>query len=220
MPATAMHILVVGATTLGTRAMLTGLATRGWGLRSVETVREAQDLLEAVPFDIVFAAESLPDGRGYELIETVARHSGTLLVGVALSESWLWLPVMERGANVFGKCALKADVVELEVEMLLYAPSPQNAREIASDGRLGTTRPGLKTVVSPRRKTTPAASSEIPMTSSAQSAGHRQGTLALAETEHGCEVSRLHRTRQQASEPLRTRTTRTAAGMRRPARPD
>ena len=87
--------------------MLARLTNRGFGSRTVETLREARDLLGTFRWDVVLAAESLVDGRGYDLTEIVARRSGTLLVGVPLSESCLWLPVVERGALVLGRRALK-----------------------------------------------------------------------------------------------------------------
>lgn len=220
MPSSSMSILVVGPSTLDTDPMLAGLAARGWGSRSVLTLREAQELLQTFRFGIVLAAESLADGRGYDLVDTVARHSGTLLVGVALSESFLWLPVLHRGANVLGKRAVKADLIEYEVEMLLRAPNSENVREIAGNSSLGVTRPGLHHAWSPRRKISAAASGEIPTASSAKSAQDRQQTLARAEKEHNLETSGLPGAQPPAPEPLRTRTTQPAAGMRRPARPD
>lgn len=162
MPSTAMRILAIGLDSLGTGPMLAAFANRGWGSRSVGTLREARELLRTFRFDIVLAGESLPDGRGYELIDTVARHQGTLLIGVALSENCLWLPVLQRGANVFGKRALNADLIEYEVEMLLRAPDAEPIREINRHDRLGSARPGLHHALSPQGRTTAAASGRLP----------------------------------------------------------
>ena len=180
MPATAMRILVVGPSTLGTERMLTGLASRGCGSHSVGTLRQARYLLQTFRFDIVLAAESLPDGRGYELIDTVARNSATLFVGIALSESYLWLPVLERGVNVFGGRALKAGMIEFEVQALLCTPNPENVRGIAANGQLGTTRPGLHHALSPRRKITTASNEGVSVAPSTKPAETRQHTLARA----------------------------------------
>jgi hypothetical protein len=220
MPFTGMRILLVGSGALGTTAMLTGLATRGWGSRLVKTLREAREFLAVSPSDVVLAAESLPDGRGYELADTVARNSGTLLVGVALSENYLWLPVLQRGVNVFGKCALNADLIEFEVESLLRAPGPENILEFTGNDRLGSGRPGPHRALSPRRKITAAASGNVPVAPSTKSEEARQHTLARTEKEHSPGVSRLRGTQQPSPEQLRTRTTRIAAGIHRPVRPD
>lgn len=183
MPTSAMRILVVGADTLGTGPMLMGLATRGWESRAVGTVREARELLKTFRFDIVLAAEALPDGRGYELTDLIALHQGTLLVGVALSESCLWLPVLQRGDNVFGNRALNADMIESEMEMLLRAPGLASLREITRNNRLRDARPGLHHALPPRRKIAAVASSPIPMASPDKAADRKAGTLTGAEKE-------------------------------------
>jgi hypothetical protein len=99
--------------------MLARLSDRGFRSRTVETLRAARDLLGTFRFDVVLAAESVADGRGYDLAEIVARRSGTLLVGVALSESWLWLPVVERGNYVLGRRALNPRALEMELDLVL-----------------------------------------------------------------------------------------------------
>jgi DNA-binding response OmpR family regulator len=161
MPSSAMRILAIGVDSLGTGPMLAALATRGWGSRSVGTLREARELLRTFRFDIVLAGESLPDGQGYELIDTIARHEGTLLIGVALSESCLWLPVLQRGTNVFGKRAFNADLIESEVELLLREPDAEPVREINRHDRLGTVRPGLHHALSPQGRSVAAASGRL-----------------------------------------------------------
>jgi len=105
MVVTAMRILVAGAIPAGAVEMLRRFGDRGWGSRQVVTLQQARDQLETYDFDVVLATETLCDGRGYDLSEPVARHSRTLLVGVALSESCLWLPVVERGVGVLGRSA-------------------------------------------------------------------------------------------------------------------
>lgn len=149
MPSKAIRVLAVGKLALGTNAMLARLATRGWMSRTVETLQEAQDLLETFRFEITLAAETLPDGRGYELARIVARHSGTLMVSVALSESCLWLPVVERGAKVLGQRALNANMIEMEIERVLTSNAARYTRSLG---------PGPESVVpargaSARRKT-------------------------------------------------------------------
>ena len=80
--------------------------------------------------------------RGYDVAEIVTRHLRTLLVGVALSDSCLWLPVVERGVGVLGKRALNAQMLETEMEKLLRASARDNVRDIASKPTFAGARPG------------------------------------------------------------------------------
>jgi hypothetical protein len=121
MPVLFLEILIVGNTTSsGTSKLVFSLAQRGYRSRHVDTVAEAQSVLEASRFGVVLATETLPDGRGYDLSNLVASQSGYLFVGVLLSET-LWLPVVERGSLVLGQRALNASVFESEVDIALGA---------------------------------------------------------------------------------------------------
>jgi len=119
MAAKAVRILTIGKTTFSTGATLARLGECGWGSYAVESVRAAQDLLKTFQIDVVLATESLPDGRGYDLAECVARQRGTLLVGVALSENSLWLPVVDHGERVLGSRAIGARILESELVKML-----------------------------------------------------------------------------------------------------
>lgn len=119
MAAKAVRILTVGKSTFSTGVTLARLAECGWASYAVESVRDAHNLLRAFQIDVVLAAESLPDGRGYDLADCVARQAGTLLVGVALSENSLWLPVIDHGQRVLGSRAIGARVLETELVKIL-----------------------------------------------------------------------------------------------------
>lgn len=119
MPPIALRILVVGNLFPAARDILRRFSERGWGSQLVGKLSEAGDLLGMLDYEVVLSSECLIDGRGYELADSVAAHSRTLIVGVALSESQLWLPVVERGALVLGKRALSAQMLELELTNLL-----------------------------------------------------------------------------------------------------
>jgi len=119
-----MRILVVGKPSRGTQAILSRLANMGWGSRTVETLRDAEVLVNTFRFDIVLAAEALPDGTAYEMTGMIARRGGTLLVAIALSESCLWLPTVESGTKVLGTRALNPEQLEQEAEKILR-PSDQ-----------------------------------------------------------------------------------------------
>jgi hypothetical protein len=129
MSATAMRILVIGKVLPSTRDILRRLGDQGWGARCVPSVHEAKEAMAIFDFDVTLAAESLPDGRGYDVAELIAEHARSLFVSVVLSESCLWLPVVFRGAHVLGQRALKPQMLEPELETLLSV----NARESARD---------------------------------------------------------------------------------------
>jgi len=114
-----MRILVIGDLLPGTGEILRRFTSAGWGSRIVRCLREARDLLSTFDFHVVLASEALSDGRGYDLAESISRRARTLIVGVALSESCLWLPVVYRGVNVLGRRALAPEMLEAELKDLL-----------------------------------------------------------------------------------------------------
>jgi len=78
------------------------LAAQRCGSRTVRTLREARKLLKTSHFDVVRASEALCDGRGYEPGAIVGGQSGALFVVAVVSESSLWLPVVDKGMQVLG----------------------------------------------------------------------------------------------------------------------
>jgi DNA-binding NtrC family response regulator len=129
MSVTSMRILVIGDLLPGTGQVLHHLTNARSVTRIVHNLREARDLLTTFDFHVVLASEVLPDGRGYDLAESVLRRSRTLIVGVALSESSLWLPVVFRGVNVLGRRALSPDMLEAEMKDLLGMRSLDSQRK-------------------------------------------------------------------------------------------
>src|SRR5271156_4194862 len=120
MSITSVRILIVGSTDASnTDGTMKRLARLGWGSLCVAGAREAETVLKTVQFKVVMSAERLPDGSGYELAGIVSRQCGTLFIGVALSETCLWLPVVERGVRSLGRRALNPKMVESEIEALL-----------------------------------------------------------------------------------------------------
>lgn len=105
--ATPVRVLVVGLTSANTQAMLERWRRSGWGAHMVESVHEAETVLKTIRFKVILAAENLRDGSGYELAPLVARQSGSLFISVALSETCLWLPVIEQGIKRIGKTRYK-----------------------------------------------------------------------------------------------------------------
>ncbi|HEX4002292.1 MAG TPA: hypothetical protein VHX36_06560 [Candidatus Acidoferrales bacterium] len=145
MPGTTMRILFAGTPPPVTDEILTKLAARGFGAHLATKLSEAREFLEIFRLDIVLASESLADGRGYALADAMKRQSGTLIVGVPLSESCLWLPVVERGVVVLGKRAFSPTTLEAELDRLLGIRllDEKKPRKIAlrlSDGRPASDR--------------------------------------------------------------------------------
>src|SRR5271170_1152727 len=117
-----VRILIVGPRSSGTDGTLKKLAGAGWGSHSAATVREAEIVLKTIRFKVVLSAEKLPDGTGYELAPLIGRQSGTLFIGVSLSETCLWLTVVERGSRTLGRRAMNPTMLEEEVRQLLRPP--------------------------------------------------------------------------------------------------
>ncbi|MGA7852613.1 MAG: hypothetical protein WCA15_04745 [Candidatus Acidiferrales bacterium] len=93
----------------------------GWGSHTVDNVQEAETVLKTIRFKVILAAENVSDGSGYQLAGLVARQSSNLFISVALSETCLWLPVIELGARSLGKRAINPWILETEVESILRA---------------------------------------------------------------------------------------------------
>ena len=123
-----VRVLIVGSTTSSTNGILKKLVQAGWGSHAVDGAREAETVLKTIRFKVVLSSEKLPDGTGYELAPLIARQGGSLFVGVTLSETCLWLPVIEKGERSLGKRAMNPTMLETEVSELLRALKPTEAR--------------------------------------------------------------------------------------------
>jgi hypothetical protein len=119
MSTSAVRVLIVGPTTSSTVGILKKLARAGWGSHAVAGAREAETVLKTIRFKVVLSSEKLPDGTGYELAGLIARQRGSLFIGVTLSETCLWLPVIERGEKSLGKRAINPTALEAEVSEIL-----------------------------------------------------------------------------------------------------
>ena len=119
--AATVRLLMIGKPTITTGVTLTRLSDCGWGWYGVEKVVDGRELLNTFEVDVVLATEALPDGRGYDVADSVAKQKASLLVAVALSENSLWLPVIDRGARVLGSRAIGANLLEAELVRVLTA---------------------------------------------------------------------------------------------------
>jgi hypothetical protein len=143
-----MRVLTVGAACARASAARDALGVRAWSAYPADTVREAGEILGTFQFDAVLAEENLPDGTGYDLAEAVTRRGISLFVGVALSESWLWLPVVERGVPILGKRALDQERLGAELEAIFTF----GARGVSAAPEHGGVRTGAKKEMPPWRK--------------------------------------------------------------------
>jgi DNA-binding NtrC family response regulator len=119
MSASAVRILVVGSLEEATGEMSHRLERHGWATHMVPTLREAQIVLQTIRLPLVLAAEKLDDGTGYELTKWATQQELTLMVGLQLTDTLLWLPVVEAGERSLGSRALNPIMLEGEIERLL-----------------------------------------------------------------------------------------------------
>jgi hypothetical protein len=149
MSGTTMRILFTGEPGPTTDGVLARLAGRGFGAYRAENLREARELLDTFRVDVVLATESLKDGRGYALADAMRRHCGTLMVSVELSESCLWLPVIERGLAVLGTRAFGAAMLEAELDRVLGDRVIEESRPRRITARLSDGRPDSDRTIQP-----------------------------------------------------------------------
>jgi DNA-binding response OmpR family regulator len=119
MPASAVRILIIGPLAEATGEMSQRLERRGWATHAVATLREAQIVLRTIRFPLVLASEKLDDGTGYELTKWATEQELTLMVGLQLTDTLLWLPVVEAGERSLGSRALNPIMLEGEIENLM-----------------------------------------------------------------------------------------------------
>jgi hypothetical protein len=137
MAAATVRILVVGNSTASTESILRELSRSGWESHAVKTVGEACTVLRTIRYQLTLATEKLPDGTGYDLAALIAQQSGNLFISVPLSETCLWLPVVEHGVRSLGQRALNPMTMATEAEFILRTADAALARlgrERSGDG--------------------------------------------------------------------------------------
>jgi len=141
MPMETPRVLFAGTPAPTTDEVLARMATRGFGACRADNLSRARSLVEAGRVDVVLANEFLSGGSGYALADAMKRSGGTLIVGVALSENCLWLPVVERGATVLGRRAFSCAMLEVELGRLLGDRMAEEKRAYPARVRLSDGRP-------------------------------------------------------------------------------
>jgi DNA-binding NtrC family response regulator len=146
------RILVVAPRGPTTNTTVEQLARHGWGCQVVDLLTEAKEELKKCEYEIVLAAEHMADGRGYDLTDFITQRSSSLLVGVMLSDSYLWLPTVERGVRTLGMRAVNPGMLEEAMEDML--PHPALPAPLRAPPNLAgrAERHRHKQAVPPRRK--------------------------------------------------------------------
>ena len=74
-------ILIVEDDELLNKMLVYNLQSESYGIVSVETVKEAMEVLKSQPFDLVLLDINLPDGNGYEIAKTIRdKYSDTIVI--------------------------------------------------------------------------------------------------------------------------------------------
>ena len=134
------------------RATVERLARRGCQCESVELLSEARSALDRNEYRMVIAAEIVRDGCAYELADLITRCTASLLVGVQVSDGFLWFPAVERGLKTLGNRAVNSQMLESEVDQML-SDQPSSARpDSAAEPFARTVGPRPKRALPPRRK--------------------------------------------------------------------
>ena len=122
------------------------------GAHEVKSVRDALRELHAADYGVVLAAETLPDGSGYELRDAVARAGKTLFVGVPLSEGSLWLPVVDCGNVVLGHRGMNVNLLEAELDRRLQEHGVRPKRDFFWVPGMAPKNTRWKGLMPPRRR--------------------------------------------------------------------
>jgi DNA-binding NtrC family response regulator len=133
MPQVAGRILVVAPRSSTLTTAVERLSRHGWKCVIVDRISDARETLRKNEYEIVLAAEYLTDGRGYDLTDVVAQRSCSLLVGVMLSDSYLWLPTVECGARTLGMRAVNPAMLEETMEDMLAHPEMAEPMRVLSE---------------------------------------------------------------------------------------
>jgi hypothetical protein len=79
-----------------------------WGFRGrlASNMREATDLLNSHPDDLVRSNTHLPDGTGLGLLTALAGLPIRIFLCLPFEDSWYWLPAIDGGKDCLGLPAL------------------------------------------------------------------------------------------------------------------
>jgi len=100
-------VLLVGQSFHGAQALADWLKQRGLRCHFARNMREASDLLNSRPIDLVLSNAHLSDGSGFRLLMTLAGLPVTAFLCLPVESSCFWLPAIDGGRSCLGSPALR-----------------------------------------------------------------------------------------------------------------
>jgi CheY-like chemotaxis protein len=100
-------VLLVGQSFHSAQALADWLKRRGFRCHFARNMREASDLLNSRPVDLVLSNTHLSDGSGFRLLMTLAGLPVTAFLCLPVENSCFWLPAIDGGQACLGSPALR-----------------------------------------------------------------------------------------------------------------
>jgi hypothetical protein len=99
--------LLVGREFVGSTAANNWFLKRRSVCRVVSTVREAHESTRSHRFDLVLSSYHLPDGTGFELIDSFPVPPASYFLSHRVENGCIWLPAILRGVRCWGSAVLR-----------------------------------------------------------------------------------------------------------------
>jgi hypothetical protein len=117
-------VLLVGQSFHSAQALEDWLKQRGFRCHFARNMREASDLLNSCPVDLVLSNTYLPDGSGFRLLMALSGLPVTAFLCLPVENSCFWLPAIDGGQNCLGSPALRPrDFASALQEMVRCLPA-------------------------------------------------------------------------------------------------
>ena len=128
MPRSSPRVLLVGQKLKPICPLLEKFEERGCRWEFVETSEDGRQAIVRADFDVVLADSQLDSGGAYSLIPVLLGTRSSLFFWVPLEQSACLLPVVLRGNYQFRSAALRPEIFEELLSVLLWnTPMPQHA---------------------------------------------------------------------------------------------
>ncbi len=114
------HVLLVGQKLKPICPMLEKFEERGCRWEFVETPEDGRQAIVRSDFDVVLADSQLDSGGAYSLIPVLLATRSSLFFWVPLERSGCLLPVVLRGNYQFRAAALRPEIFEELLSVLLW----------------------------------------------------------------------------------------------------
>jgi len=100
-------VLLVGQSFHSAQSLADWLRRRGCQCHFADNMREASDLLNSRPIDLVLSNTHLSDGSGFRLLMILAGLPVTAFLCLPVENSCFWLPAIDGGQACLGSPALR-----------------------------------------------------------------------------------------------------------------